>query len=124
METARIDRFTSRVDADVACAMLQARGIAARLSGDDGGGIHPDIPFGIGGTTVVVPRDQYDEAIALLDEEFQGRLGEDEADAELAADLADDDGQLTHRRSVRVFALVVAAIVATYVVAEGWRAFT
>lgn len=76
MDTVRIERFSSRVEADLACSMLTAQGFNARVSGDDVAGVHPDIPFGIGGTAVVVPREQYDDAIALLDEEFAGPLGD------------------------------------------------
>jgi hypothetical protein len=64
---ARIDRFTSRMQAEMACGLLQANGFQARVSADDAGGVHPDIPFGIGGTAVVVPDAEYEEAIALLD---------------------------------------------------------
>lgn len=65
---ARIERFTSRIEAEMACAMLTANGIDARVSADDAGGVHPEIPFGIGGTAVVVPDDQLEEARELLDE--------------------------------------------------------
>lgn len=65
---ARIDRFTSRAQADIACGVLRANGLDARVSGDDAGGVHPDIPFGIGGTAVVVPDDELEAATALLDE--------------------------------------------------------
>jgi hypothetical protein len=66
---ARIDRFTSRQHAEMACGLLRAHGIEARVSADDAGGVHPDIPFGIGGTAVVVMDEDYDDAIALLDAE-------------------------------------------------------
>lgn len=65
----RIDRFTSRMQAEMACGLLQANGFQARVSADDAGGVHPDIPFGIGGTAVVVADEDYDEAVALLDAE-------------------------------------------------------
>lgn len=64
---ARIDRFVTRAEADLACGLLQVHGIAAYVSGDDAGGMRPDIPFGIGGTAVVVPDEDLDDAIALLD---------------------------------------------------------
>jgi hypothetical protein len=64
---ARIDRFTSRTDADLACGLLQAHGIAAYVSADDAGGMRPDIAFGIGGTAVVVADEDLDEALAILD---------------------------------------------------------
>lgn len=64
---ARIDRFTSRADAQVACGMLVAHGIDAYLSGDDAGGVFPQFPYSLGGTVVIVPDEQEDEALALLD---------------------------------------------------------
>ncbi len=66
---ARIDRFTSRVEADIACGLLRVHGIDAFVSGDDAGGVRPDIVFGIGGTVIVVPDDQLDDALALLDDD-------------------------------------------------------
>jgi hypothetical protein len=73
---ARIQRFTSRVQADLACAMLRSNGVDARVSSDDAGGLHPDIPFGIGGTVVVVPDEDLVLATALLDEEPEGDRGD------------------------------------------------
>lgn len=66
---ARINRFTAKFQADLACGLLQAHGIEAYVSSDDAGGTHPNMPFGIGGTVVVVPDDQLDEALALLDDQ-------------------------------------------------------
>jgi hypothetical protein len=77
----RIERFTSRADAELARSVLEANGIPAYVSGDDAGGLHPDIPYGIGGTAVVVPDERYEESIALLDVE----LGDRVSDAELEA---------------------------------------
>ena len=65
---ARIQRFSSRVDAEVAASMLKARGIDARVVNDDTGGMHPNLAFGHGGSEVVVPDEQLEEATALLDE--------------------------------------------------------
>jgi hypothetical protein len=76
---ARIERFTSKAEADLACGLLSDNGIPARVSGDDVGGVHPDIPFGIGGTAVVVPDDRLQHALALLDESIPA------ADLEAAA---------------------------------------
>lgn len=64
---ARIERFTSRAEADLACGLLIAHDIDAYVLGDDAGGTRPDIAFGIGGTAVVVPDDQLHDALALLD---------------------------------------------------------
>ena len=64
---ARIRRFTSRVDAEVAASMLRAHGIEARAVHDDTGGMHPNLAFGQGGSEVVVPEAELDAATALLD---------------------------------------------------------
>ena len=64
---ARIRRFTSRVDAEVAASMLRAHGIDARAVHDDTGGMHPNLAFGQGGSDVLVPEEQLDAATALLD---------------------------------------------------------
>jgi hypothetical protein len=87
----RIERFASRADAELARAVLEANGIPAYVSGDDAGGLHPEIPYGIGGTAVVVPEDRYADAIALLDDEF---TEEEVTAAELeAAALAAGSGE-------------------------------
>ncbi len=66
---ARIDRFASRVDADLACGLLQTHGIDAYVMSDDAGGTRPDIAFGIGGTVVVVPDEDLATALELLEPE-------------------------------------------------------
>lgn len=68
VEVARIRRFSSRVDAEVAASMLTARGIDAQVVNDDTGGMHPNLAFGHGGSEIVVPDDQLEEATALLDD--------------------------------------------------------
>jgi hypothetical protein len=80
----RIERFASRADAELARTVLEANGIPAYVSGDDAGGLHPEIPYGIGGTAVVVPEERYADAIALLDEEL-GEQGVSAAELESAA---------------------------------------
>jgi hypothetical protein len=64
---ARIDRFTTRVQAELARGLLSVHGLDAIVLADDAGGNRPEISFGIGGTVVVVPDEQLDEALALLD---------------------------------------------------------
>jgi len=64
---ARIDRFTSRIEADLARGLLESAGIAAWVSADDAGGNNPALPFGIGGTVVVVAEDDLADALAILD---------------------------------------------------------
>jgi hypothetical protein len=80
----RIERFASRADAELARTVLQSNGIPAYVSGDDAGGLHPEIPYGIGGTAVIVPEERYADAIALLDEEL-GEQGVTVAELEAAA---------------------------------------
>jgi hypothetical protein len=65
---ARIERFTSRTEAELACGLLRAHGISSYVSVDDAGGVRPDIPFGIGGTAVVVADGELERALALLDD--------------------------------------------------------
>lgn len=67
----RIERFTTRTEAEIGRSVLEAAGIPAYVSGDDAGGLHPEIPFGIGGTAVVVPDDRHREAIEVLDSELE-----------------------------------------------------
>lgn len=64
---ARIRRFTSRVDAEVAVSMLRAHGLQARAVHDDTGGMHPNLAFGQGGSEVVVPDEELGAATELLD---------------------------------------------------------
>jgi hypothetical protein len=80
----RIERFASRTHAELARTVLVTAGIPAYVSGDDAGGLHPEIPYGIGGTAVVVPDDRYEEAIAVLDAEL-GEGPVDDAELEAAA---------------------------------------
>lgn len=120
METTRIERFTSRTDAELASSMLIAHGFNARVTADDVAGIHPDIPFGIGGTAVVVPREQYADAVALLDARFEGSLDEATAVTDGSVEDAPADeatGRDQHRRGRRrvsmAFALAMAVLLAT-----------
>jgi hypothetical protein len=80
----RIERFSSRADAELARSVLETNGIPAYVAGDDAGGLHPELPYGFGGTAVVVPEDLYREAIAILDDEY-GDSAVDAAELEAAA---------------------------------------
>ena len=87
----RIQHFTSRTDAELARAALVDAGIPAYVSGDDAGGLHPELPFGIGGTAVVVPDEHDEEARRLLQAE-SGDAGVDEAELTAAALAAGERG--------------------------------
>jgi hypothetical protein len=77
---ARIRRFLSRVDAEMAASMLLANGIDAYVMNDDSGGMHPNLAFGLGTSEVIVPDEQLAEATALLDTAQGGsEVGPDEA---------------------------------------------
>ncbi|MEX2504078.1 MAG: DUF2007 domain-containing protein [Egicoccus sp.] len=91
---ARIERFTSRIHAEMAKSVLETNGIAAYVSGDDAGGLHPELPYGIGGTVVVVADERYEDALAILDDELEDLAGPDDLDAQaLAAEPPGDDPQ-------------------------------
>ncbi len=107
---ARIRRFTSRVDAEVAASMLRGHGIDARAVHDDTGGMHPNLAFGQGGSEVIVPESELDMATALLD-----------AAALTVATSAPDDGPAElalDRTALRIGALVLALGLVLAVVAS------
>ncbi len=107
---ARIRRFSSRVDAEMAASMLTARGIDARVVNDDTGGMHPNLAFGHGGSEVVVPDDQLEEATTLLDDLPAG------ADARTVTTPDDRSPTLTRgqlwRRGAAVLLLALLVLVA------------
>lgn len=75
---ARIRRFTSRTEAELAASMLQAHGISAIVTSDDTGGMHPNLAYGFGGCEVRVPDEQLDMAEELLaDHDDEDREGAD-----------------------------------------------
>jgi len=89
----RIDHFTSRTDAELARSALADAGIPAYVSGDDAGGLHPELPFGVGGTAVVVPDEHDEEARRLLDAQFgSGDLDDAELTAAALAAGGEDAG--------------------------------
>lgn len=115
---ARIDRFTSRADAQVACGMLVAHGIDAYLSGDDAGGVFPQFPYSLGGTVVIVPDEQEAEALALLDlqpdlqaaAELDRAAGfEPQRDLDVQPERADTP-QVSRRLLVLAVAIIVALV--------------
>lgn len=106
---ARIRRFTSRVDAEVAVSMLRAHGLDARAVHDDTGGMHPNLAFGQGGSEVLVPEDQLAEATALLDAAAVTTAAEIPDDG--PADLARDRVALRMGAFLLALGLVLAVVV-------------
>jgi hypothetical protein len=109
---ARIRRFSSRVDAEMAASMLLTNGIEARVMNDDSGGNHPNLAFGLGTSEVIVPDDQLEEATALLDlAQGGGELGR-----EVGPDDATGKGARVWLRLAAV--LLVAGVVLAVVVSD------
>jgi hypothetical protein len=114
---ARIDRFFSRVDAEQAAAFLNAHGVRALVSADDAYGNHPEIPFGIGGTVVVVDDVDAVEARTLLDREF----GKDGREA-FPDVVGEPDADSHQRRGLRlVGALTLATLIAAVLAEQALR---
>ncbi len=92
--------------------MLNACGIDARVVNDDTGGMHPNLAFGHGGSEVVVPDEQLEEATALLDDAGDGRA--------VATSRPPDEGapQLTFRQLwLRAGAVLLVALLLVVVFA-------
>ncbi len=112
----------------MAASMLAAHGIDAVVRNDDSGGMHPNLAYGIGGSEVIVPDDQLEEATTLLDTESDvfadrapatdGQWGHPKGDAEVA--------RLGLPRSwIRMGALVAAVVIVVLVLSSqpGFRWF-
>jgi hypothetical protein len=52
-----VDRFTSRIVADIVRARLEAAGIRAIVSADDCGGFRPELQFSLGASVLVAAHD-------------------------------------------------------------------
>lgn len=69
MAGAVVGSFTSRPHAEMAAGMLRARGIDARVIGDDAGGVAPYVTLGHGGGyTLEVAAEDHEDAVALLEQ--------------------------------------------------------
>lgn len=66
-ERVLVARFGSRVMADLARSMLLDAGIAAVVTADDAGGLHPELPLVTGGVGVSVPPADLRLARSLLE---------------------------------------------------------
>lgn len=78
---ARIERFTSTVEAELVSGLLRAHGFRAYVASDDAGGLHPELPYGLGRVAVVVPDEDLADALALLDSEAADVDPQDEGTA-------------------------------------------
>jgi len=111
---ARIRRFTSRVEAEMAASMLSAHGIDAAVRNDDSGGMHPNLAYGIGGSEIIVPDEQLEEANTLLDTEADVFVDEEPA-AEALWGRPEPDDEVARlgvpRPWVRIGALVAAVVI-------------
>ena len=107
-----IARFNSRVEADLARALLHEYGIESRLSVDDVQGLHPELGMLTGGAGLLVVSAQADEAKAILE------------DTPVPAEAGDDNDERDEtppkRRIVR---LVVAVILVVLLLAAAIDAF-
>lgn len=72
--------YTNRFEAEMAAAMLSTAGLDPIVTGDDGGGVLPHVPLGMGGLTVRVPSDQVEEAADLLAAELVDLTDDDDLD--------------------------------------------
>ena len=97
--TARVGRFSSRSEAQVARAMLSEHGIEAAVDADDAAGLHPELSLATGGITLTVALEDVGEARELLDDvEAGGATGD------------------LHGHRARPWILLVAAVLAAVVI--------
>jgi len=125
---ARIRRFTSRVAAEMAASMLAAHGIDAVVRNDDSGGMHPNLAYGIGGSEVIVPDDQLEEANTLLDTESDA-FADGAPGTDVQWDHPKGDAEVARlglpRSWIRAGALVAAIVIVVLVLSSqpGFRWF-
>lgn len=62
-----IRTFNSRLEAEIARGALEANGIKAMVSADDGGGIRPELAFSMG-VRLLVNEEHTEDARKMLDE--------------------------------------------------------
>lgn len=76
-----VEKFTSRMEAELAAGLLEAEGIQAFVSADDAGGAYPQLQYLRGVELIVFPEDE-ERAREILAEWRQGQPLEDEEDIE------------------------------------------
>ena len=65
---ARVGRFSSRAEADLARSLLRDHGIDSRLVADDVAGLQPELSLATGGLQLEVLAEDVEDARAVLDE--------------------------------------------------------
>ena len=61
-----IKRFSSRLEAEIARGALEAHGIKAAVSADDGGGIRPELAFVLG-VRLLIKKENEERALEILE---------------------------------------------------------
>jgi hypothetical protein len=84
-----VARFSTLPEAELAAALLQRHGIAARLPDRDMATMLPHLHIAIGGIRVIAPGDRIDEARAIVARaqagEFAARIDDEDGDWSLDA---------------------------------------
>ena len=72
-----VEKFTSRMEAEMAAGLLEAEGIQAFVSADDAGGAYPQLQYLRGVRLIVFPEDET-RAREILEDWRQGQALEAE----------------------------------------------
>lgn len=72
-DTVCIETFPNHMEAGLAQALLEDRGIKTMITSDDAGGMHPELSFTSGGARLFVLQENAERAIAILNEARSGR---------------------------------------------------
>lgn len=113
-----VGHFSSRIEAELAGAMLHEHGVDAHVDADDAGGQHPELSMLTGGVRLLVPPDDLNLARDLLAAE--AAWVDDEANAPGSADSA-DTARLSPRRRVAPIVVAIAVVVGLLVLADAVR---
>ena len=62
----KLQSFSIRAEAEMACELLKAAGISCVIQSDDCGGLRPNIAFATGGSMVYVDEKDYLKALKLI----------------------------------------------------------
>ena len=68
LQIARV--FTDKIEAELAKGMLESEGIESFISGDDAGGMRPDLLAGLGGAKLLVKEADLHKALEILSAYF------------------------------------------------------